>query len=640
MSVQKMSMVNIIGKYERLDDTIRKLLYIGCYHSEPTSDLMQSAEGFTSISEENPYLNMYNAIQEIFAVGNIEPEIIEADDKMISSEEVTKLIDNLDSNLKNIQSKRQELQRQRAHIAEDISHLERFVGINFKLSEIFACQFVKIRFGRIPIEGYQKISSYQNNPYVLFFPCSKDDSHYFGMYLAPYDEIDEVDRIFTSLFFERLRLPKSPGSPQESIDVFNEQIEDIDAQLKAQDDAVNNYFANNHDECVKLYSNVKAAYDAFELRKYATKYRNNFMIVGWVPVEKIDYFASEVQKVEEIEVTVEDVGDSKTFKPPTKLKNARIFKPFEFYVQMYGMPNYNEIDPTAFVAITYTILFGIMFADVGQGLVLAIVGFLMYKFKNMAIGKILVPCGISGAAFGLVFGSVFGFEHALDPMYNALGFNEKPIEVMNSANSLLAFSVIIGIVLIICAMLLNIYSSIKQKRLANALFGHNGVVGIVFFMSLLSLIGGPSLGLTVPTTPVVIFGCILPVLLIFSKEILGNIMARKKHPLPESIGEYVIENIFELFEVILSYGTNTLSFLRVGAFVLVHAVMMMIFFMLAELFGGVGYVIMIIFGNIFVILLEGLIVNIQVLRLEFYEMFSRFYIGEGREFEPIEIKAE
>ena len=117
-------------------------------------------------------------------------------------------------------------------------------------------------------------------------------------------------------------------------------------------------------------------------------------------------------------------------------------------------------------------------------------------------------------------------------------------------------------------------------------------------------------------------------------------MAGKK-ALSGSVGDYIIENFFELFEVILSYITNTLSFLRVGAFVLVHAVMMMVFFSLADMTGGgVFYVVIVVFGNAFVTLLEGLLVNIQVLRLEFYEMFSRFYIGEGVPFEPVRIQAK
>ena len=97
------------------------------------------------------------------------------------------------------------------------------------------------------------------------------------------------------------------------------------------------------------------------------------------------------------------------------------------------------------------------------------------------------------------------------------------------------------------------------------------------------------------------------------------------------------QGFFELFEAILSYVTNTVSFLRVGAFVLVHAGMMSVFFSLANMFGeySVGFWIVVVFGNIFVLVLEGLLVGVQSLRLEFYEMFNRFFEGSGHEFKPI-----
>ena len=195
-------------------------------------------------------------------------------------------------------------------------------------------------------------------------------------------------------------------------------------------------------------------------------------------------------------------------------------------------------------------------------------------------------------------------------------------------------------VLIILAMCLNVYSCFKQRKPADAIFGHNGLAGILFFVSILAVVCSMAFGLNLPILPIVLGGCVVPIILIFLKNILANLMAGKK-ALSGSVGDYIIENFFELFEVILSYITNTLSFLRVGAFVLVHAVMMMVFFSLADMTGGgVFYVVIVVFGNAFVTLLEGLLVNIQVLRLEFYEMFSRFYIGEGVPFEPVRIQAK
>ena len=142
--------------------------------------------------------------------------------------------------------------------------------------------------------------------------------------------------------------------------------------------------------------------------------------------------------------------------------------------------------------------------------------------------------------------------------------------------------------------------------------------------------------------PYVLCLIILPLILIFLREPLGKLVARKRDWKPESWGEYCMQNAFELLETLLSYVTNTMSFLRVGAFVLVHAGMMLVVFTLADLgmkaLGMPGYIVIVILGNIFIMALEALLVCIQVLRLEFYEMFSRFYIGAGRKFDPVRVK--
>lgn len=642
MAVQKMKMVSIIGEYASLDAAIRACMESGCFQPEQTSDVMDGVSGFSGINEENPYAAMLRRLEEVFELSGIEPETVPLTGDKIDRQAAEEAIDRLDENIKAAQDKRLELEKKVEQMKTDIAQLEKFDGIGVNLRDAFSSEFVKVRFGRIPIDGYEKLASYKSNPYVLFFPCSSDDSYYWGMYLAPVDETREVDRIFASLFFERLRIPEATGTPHEAVAYLTEEIAKCEEEIKAHHTAADEYFASNRLQSMQVYTFIKTEYNAFEMRRFASRYNDSFMLVGWIPAYSKKDFEKCIGSVEGIEVEItRPKQKGGRLRPPTKLSNLKIFRPFEYYVEMYGTPNYNEMDPTVFVAVTYCLLFGIMFADLGQGIVLAIVGFLMYRFKKMAVGKILIPCGISGALFGVVFGSVFGFEHALDPLYRAVGFAEKPIDVMESSTALLGFSIGIGVVLIIIAMLLNVYSNFKQGRPAEALFGHNGVAGMVFFASILVLVLGMAFGYSLPTLPIVLIGCVLPIILIFLKGILANILAGKKHPMPESFGDYIIENFFELFEVILSYITNTLSFLRVGAFVLVHAVMMMVFFALADLTGGgVGYVILVVFGNVFVTVLEALIVSIQVLRLEFYEMFSRCYTGEGRPFEPIGIKAE
>ena len=196
----------------------------------------------------------------------------------------------------------------------------------------------------------------------------------------------------------------------------------------------------------------------------------------------------------------------------------------------------------------------------------------------------------------------------------------------------------------VVAMLLNIYTSIRQRDLGSALFGTSGLAGMVFYCSVIAgIVCELFLGIHLMTIAYILGLIVLPFILIFFAEPLGDLVNGEKDWQPESWGGYIVENLFESIEVILGYVTNTMSFLRVGAFVLVHAGMMTVVFVLANTVGpeySIGYFIVVIIGNIIVMALEALLVSIQVLRLEYYEMFSRFYSGEGRPFEPVKIKTE
>ena len=178
--------------------------------------------------------------------------------------------------------------------------------------------------------------------------------------------------------------------------------------------------------------------------------------------------------------------------------------------------------------------------------------------------------------------------------------------------------------------------------IGEALFSENGLAGLLLYASLAAVIFKFMSGKQLVPTIVCVIVIAVTVPILFMKEILIGLVDRKnkKDYMPESASDFIMQNIFELIEYILSYFSNTVSFLRIGAFVLVHAGMMMVFFSLAgnpespadvTPFGWVA----IVLGNVLVMALEGLLTGIQALRLEYYEMFSRFYDGGGRPFEGV-----
>ena len=528
----------------------------------------------------------------------------------------------------------------------NLSIAQHFAGLDVGIEKVLGMKYMKARFGRLPKDSIQKLEAYKDNEYVEFAVCTEDKTHSWGVYFAPMEQLEEIDKIFEGLYFEPTELVGEDETPREKIEGYEKEIPLLEQQLKEAQKAIDKYLDNNKDNITRYLSKLEELYLYASIRGKALQHNNSFIIVGWVPTENKKALTNRLKKIKSVELDFSNAKDELDKHPPVKLKNCFLAKPFEFYTDMYGVPKYNEIDPTLFVAITYIVIFGIMFADLGQGFCLMIAGLLMWKVKKMAIGRILFPCGISAMVFGTLFGSVFGFENALDWFYKLLGFEQKPIHVMDPEHttSIIFIAIGIGVVLLVVAMLLNVYTSIRQKNYSRAFFGTSGVSGIVFYCSIVfGLVNEIFLGNHVMTLPYILGLIVLPFILIFFAEPLGDLVNGEKDWQPESWGGYIVENLFESIEVLLGYVTNTMSFLRVGAFVLVHAGMMMVVFVLAETVGpefSFGYILVVVIGNIIVMVLEALLVAIQVLRLEYYEMFSRFYSGEGRPYEPVKIKTE
>ena len=481
----------------------------------------------------------------------------------------------------------------------------------------------------------ENISELSSNPYFMFLPCGEDESSVWGVYFSPVEKLKETDRTFASLHFELVETPGAAGKPSEIVENLKKDIEIIDSEIEALNKRVAEYWENNAEVCNRIYSITYANDLIFEMKKHAVVNEDYFFFVGWVVRKNKRSFGRAIEKIDGVEVEFSEPEDNPGFEPPIKLKNLKIAKPFEFFIDMYGLPGYNEVDVTSFVAVTYTLMFGIMFGDLGQGLILTIVGALMWKLKKMALGKALIPCGFSAMFFGLVYGSVFGYEDLLDPLYKAVGMKGKPLPVLESVNTILVFAISIGIILVTCSILINIFACLKRKARGEAIFSQNGLVGLLFYLSAVSLAVEFMSKKAIIPTQLSKWLLIVCALLLLFKEILIGLFERKPDWKPESFGDFIMQNIFELLEYVLSYASNTVSFLRVGAFVLVHAGMMMVVFNLA---GESKNIFVIILGNALVIALEGLLTGIQAMRLEFYEMFSRFYEGDGRPFNSVTIK--
>ena len=293
---------------------------------------------------------------------------------------------------------------------------------------------------------------------------------------------------------------------------------------------------------------------------------------------------------------------------------------------MYGAPNYNEIDPTGFFAITYMLLYGMMFGDLGQGLVFVLASFLIEK-KSKIFGQLIRRIGFSASFFGLMYGSVFGIEDLIPTIL---------IKPFDNIIKVLIASVAFGVILMVIAYILGIYNKLhKQKDFEEGVFGKEGFAGLLMMISFILIILNIVKVNPMPMIVSIILLILSIVMMVFKQPISRRLL--DIYPIyDQSSSDYYIESSFSIIEALLSVFSNLVSFTRVGAFAINHLGLYMAFEVMSKLVGGgfIGIIILIL-GNILIIGLEGMIVFIQGLRLEFYEMFSKYYKGDGQKFSPI-----
>lgn len=465
-------------------------------------------------------------------------------------------------------------------------------------------QYISVHLGRIPLEAVSRVTLYNNEPFI-FTELTRNKYYAWIIYVCMKEDDDHFAEMFGSLYFEKVEISSDIETEEE---VSHYCLEELD----------------------KVYNYVTLRSEMERFERYVSIEDEEIVFNAFVPEKQV---AEVLKHFEKFDVKVDDENEY-NLTPPTKLKNSKFVKPFEFLVEMYGLPKYGTFDPTTLFSITYSLLFGIMFGDLGQGLVISLLGWYVWKKRGFPLGAILFRIGLFSAFFGTIYGSVFGDETILKPILEPFGL---PIEVGSNemTQPLLIAAVVMGIVLILMSMVTNIIVLVKQKRYTKAIFDQNGLCGILFYGY---LIIGAALtfiySINVFTPPLLIIFIALPLLGIMFHEPISNVIEKRGIKPEEGWGSYITVGFFELFEVLLSFMANTLSFLRVGGFVLSHVGMMTVVIELRNLSGTAGILVM-IFGNILVIGLEGMIVGIQALRLEYYEMFSRYYESGGIEYKTL-----
>lgn len=252
----------------------------------------------------------------------------------------------------------------------------------------------------------------------------------------------------------------------------------------------------------------------------------------------------------------------------------------------------------------------------------------------MELAACLSSAGVFSTIFGFLFGSFFGFEDVIPALWMHPKDAMTTLPFIGTMNTAFVVAIAFGMFLILTTMVLHIINAVRRKDAENIFFDTNGIAGFVFYGAIVAVVFLFMTGHAIPAAGVLVVMFLIPLILIGFKEPLGKLVEKKADAMPKEKGMFLVTAFFELFDVLLSYFSNTLSFVRIGAFAVSHAAMMEVVLMLAGAESGNINWIVIVLGNVFVCAMEGLIVGIQVLRLEYYELFSRFYRGTGRAFRP------
>lgn len=636
--IEKMKFLSITGPKTDIDRMSEKYLSKYEIHLENALTELTEVDSLSPFLEINPYKDALNTIDGFYEQLT-EPEKINP--VYMTTEQALATVERLKKESEDIHAEYDKLQEEHAGMVDSLKIIRPFKGLNYDVSEILNFKYIHYRFGRIEKQYLEKFKNYiYENLDTVYLECGEDEQYSYGVYFVPAAKAHKVHAVYSSMHFERIYIPNNyQGTAKEAFEKLDRRHKEIHAGLNKNKEKFDQFLKNSRVDIVSARDALKACSSNFDIRKLAACTHGDtntfYILCGWMSEKDADAFQKDIENDEKIYCLMEDQNQPAKKTPPTKLHNPKLFKPFEMYVKMYGLPAYNEMDPTWFVAITYSFIFGAMFGDVGQGALLFLGGLFLYKKKKMDLAGIISCAGIFSIFFGFMFGSFFGFEDVLPAIWLRPMSQMMDVPLVGRLNAVFVIAIGFGMMIILICMIFNIINAIRRHDVEKTWFDSNAVAGLVFYgavvLTAFLFVGGHKL----PATAVLLVMFIVPLILMFLKEPLTNLVQKKAQIFPEEKGMFFVQSFFELFEVMLSYLSNTLSFLRIGAFAVSHAAMMEVVLMLAGATeGGNPNWIVIVLGNLFVCAMEGLIVGIQVLRLEYYEIFSRFYAGNGREFKP------
>jgi V/A-type H+-transporting ATPase subunit I len=632
-----MELVSFVVLKEKTEEVASRLLALGVFHPVDLRNIEDTLHTLSSyqIDKEMAVCDALQArIREISRRLSLDvPSIYNKDISGFSYAGSGEFLDTVDKQVRSIIDNKEELEHQVATDQSILAHVRDYMPFQTKRSSLYS--FLEVSTGKIEEKNMPVLEkSLADIPHVIY-PFRKEASKILAMVIGLRRDRMLLDKVLHDVGWEEIAYPQEVADvSKEAQAKLAEKISQTRVKIAQLDGQVREIAAQHAAEIGAIHSATRVNKSLLEAKRYSCLTDKTALFSGWVPRADKDKVMAAIKSIsgssyieshspESMDIAREDV--------PVQFHHGRALKPFEMLIEAYGIPRYGTIDPTIFVAISFLIMFGAMFGDIGHGAALIVISLLL---RNKAANEglrhtkaLLLYCGASAAIFGLLYGSCFGIE------FKSLWL--KPIE---NIMEVFKISIYVGIVMISLGIVINVINALKDRNYIKVLFDKAGLIGGVIYWAGIGLVS--KMLVSNARIPSIYFILILSgVLVLFLYPLVDCIIKKKYSHLMESF----MESIVGILEVFMGYLANTVSFIRVAAFALAHTGLFIAIFDLAKIVhteGNAGDAmawVVLILGNILAVGLEGLVVAIQSVRLNYYEFFSKFFMAGKSVYKPLSV---
>ena len=557
--------------------------------------------------------------------------------------EIDQSLETAIAEIESVSQRRDSLQKEFQRLNEIKTRYDRFPGLGKALQMPGDYSYLAIETGEIPDNNLPLLEEQLSATLHVILPIGRQKGMTSLVAIVLKRDAEVLQAALKASGFQPTKIEKElPSLATESIEKLEKELNDINEQLRDAEEKFQAVVNRHRALLIGVYLRIRQEQVQGRMLHFFRRTEKTCLFSGWLPDSRKEVFVKELQKATQNRAIVdlipaeshEAVKDG-SVEVPVKLNNPAFFKPFEMLTSVYGLPKYQTIDPTPVFGLSFLLMFGMMFGDIGHGLVLALLGLALllksHKETFKSAGYLLLYAGGSSIIFGFLFGSFFGIEDLFPTIWM------KP---MNDINQLFKVVIYVGAGMITVSIIINLINGIRSGRILDYIFDKAGLLsGILYWCGIILV---SRLVLTKTNGGVGLFVIYLFVacaLLLFFREPILNLIRKNRRLYSSGVVTGLMHSLVEMLEIVLGFLANTVSFIRVGAFGLAHAGLFIAIFALSDMvsgkLSGVASILILILGNIFIIALEGLVVTIQAIRLEFYEFFNRFFRPARVKYQPI-----